>query len=148
MTCANCGRVNERNCVCAICGLVGCETCLDHSLPVYHVEHDNDRCTPHKETYPVPAAGSLTLGQVTDATAERIKDLKIYAFPTAEEVTSSVWERLKDKISAAIPSTDEVVKAVMGKRDLTEEERTQLIKEIAAAVVEKLKTEPLTGETP
>jgi len=53
--CSSCGRVNERNCVCRVCGLVGCETCLDHSLPTLHVDHDNDRCTAHMATVmPMP----------------------------------------------------------------------------------------------
>jgi len=53
MVCSNCGKVNERNCVCRVCGLAGCEQCLDHSLPVVHVEHDNDRCKDHVKSEPV-----------------------------------------------------------------------------------------------
>lgn len=74
MVCSNCGRTNDRNCVCKICGLVGCETCLDHSMPTYHVAHDNDRCAVHKSTFPpVTASGSLTLDQIVEAVQARIQ---------------------------------------------------------------------------
>lgn len=73
MVCLNCGRTNERNCVCKICGLVGCETCLDHSLETYHSEHDNDRCKDHLDVFPVPARGSLTMDEIVREIEKRLQ---------------------------------------------------------------------------
>lgn len=75
MRCPNCQADAPRVCVCLICNAAGCPACFVHSLPVFHVEHDNDRCPAHFTTFAAPPNDqSLKLEQIVLAVTAAIKD--------------------------------------------------------------------------